>query len=55
MGSLNFNNVILGGRIANDFELKSTPSGISVTSSTVAVKRSYRGDVFKSFFTKQEE
>ena len=43
MGSLNFNKVILGGRIANDFELKSTPSGISVTSFTVAVKRSYRG------------
>ena len=42
MGSLNFNKVILGGHIANDFELKSTPSGISVTSFTVAVNRSYR-------------
>ena len=42
MGSFNFNKVILGGRIANDFELKSTPSGISVTSFTVAVNRSYR-------------
>lgn len=43
MGSLNFNKVILGGRITADPELKSTPSGISVTSFTVAVNRSYRG------------
>lgn len=42
MSSLNFNKVILGGRIANDFELKSTPSGVPVTSFTVAVNRSYR-------------
>lgn len=42
MGSFNFNKVILGGRIANDFELKSTPSGVPVTSFTVAVNRSYR-------------
>ena len=42
MPSFNFNKVIIGGRIANDFELKSTPSGISVTSFTVAVNRSYR-------------
>ena len=43
MGSFNFNKVILGGRITADPELKSTPSGISVTSFTVAVNRSYRG------------
>ena len=43
MSSLNFNKVILGGRITADPELKSTPSGISVTSFTVAVNRSYRG------------
>ena len=42
MPNFNFNKVIIGGRIANDFELKSTPSGISVTSFTVAVNRSYR-------------
>lgn len=43
MGSFNFNKVILGGRLTADPELKSTPSGISVTSFTVAVNRSYRG------------
>ena len=43
MGSLNFNKVILGGRITAEPELKSTPSGISVTSFTVAVNRIYRG------------
>ena len=43
MGSLNFNKVILGGRITADPELKSTPSGVPVTSFTVAVNRIYRG------------
>ena len=43
MSSFNFNKAILGGRITADPELKSTPSGISVTSFTVAVNRSYRG------------
>lgn len=43
MSSFNVNKVILGGRITADPELKSTPSGISVTSFTVAVNRSYRG------------
>ena len=43
MSSFNFNKVILGGRITAEPELKSTPSGISVTSFTVAVNRSYRG------------
>ena len=43
MSSFNFNKVILGGRITADPELKSTPSGISVTSFTVAINRSYRG------------
>lgn len=42
MPNFNFNKVIIGGRIANDFELKSTPSGVPVTSFTVAVNRSYR-------------
>ena len=42
MGSFNFNKVILGGRLTAEPELKSTPSGISVTSFTVAVNRSYR-------------
>lgn len=43
MSSFNFNKVILGGRITADPELKSTPSGVPVTSFTVAVNRSYRG------------
>ena len=42
MGSLNFNKVILGGRLTAEPELKSTPSGVPVTSFTVAVNRSYR-------------
>lgn len=40
--NFNFNKVILGGRITADPELKSTPSGVSVTSFTVAVNRNYR-------------
>ena len=43
MANFNFNTVILGGRLTADPELKTTPSGISVTSFTVAVNRSYRG------------
>lgn len=35
------NRVILMGRITHDLELKSTPSGVSVLSFTVAVDRSY--------------
>lgn len=45
MASFNFNKVILAGRIANDFELKQTNSGTSVTSFTIAVNRKYqKGD-----------
>ena len=43
MANFNFNKVILGGRLTADPELKTTPSGIPVTSFTVAVNRSYRG------------
>lgn len=39
MSNFNFNKVILGGRITADPELKSTPSGVPVTSFTVAVNR----------------
>jgi len=42
MANFNFNKVILGGRLVADPELKTTPSGISVTSFTVAVNRNYR-------------
>lgn len=39
MANFNFNKVILGGRLVNDPELKTTPGGISVTTFTVAVNR----------------
>ena len=43
MANFNFNKVILGGRLTADPELKTTPSGISVTSFTVAVNRRFGG------------
>lgn len=43
MANFNFNKVILGGRLTAEPELKTTPSGVSVTSFTVAVSRSYGG------------
>ena len=36
-----FNKVIMIGRLVNDIELKTTPSGVSVASFTLAVNRSY--------------
>ena len=39
MANFNFNKTILGGRITADPELKTTPSGVSVTSFSIAVKR----------------
>ncbi|MBE6599090.1 MAG: single-stranded DNA-binding protein [Ruminococcaceae bacterium] len=41
MANFNFNKVILGGRLTADPELKTTPSGVSVTSFTVAVNRRF--------------
>lgn len=43
MANFNFNKVILGGRLTSDPELKTTQSGISVTSFTVAVNRRFGG------------
>lgn len=43
MANFNLNHVILGGRLTADPELKTTPSGISVTSFTVAVNRRFGG------------
>lgn len=43
MANFNFNKVIIGGRLTADPELKTTPSGISVTSFTVAVNRRFSG------------
>ena len=41
MANFNFNKVILGGRLTADPELKTTPSGVSVTTFTVAVNRRF--------------
>ena len=41
MANFNFNKVILGGRLTADPELKTTPSGIPVTSFTIAVNRRF--------------
>ena len=43
MSNFNFNKTILGGRLTADPELKTTPSGVSVTSFTVAVNRPGKG------------
>ncbi|MBQ8383079.1 MAG: single-stranded DNA-binding protein [Clostridia bacterium] len=43
MANFNFNKVILGGRLTGDPELKTTQSGVSVTSFSVAVNRRYSG------------
>ncbi|MBQ0124733.1 MAG: single-stranded DNA-binding protein [Clostridiales bacterium] len=42
--NFNFNKVVLGGRLTADPELKTTPSGLTVTNFTLAVTRSKRGD-----------
>ena len=43
MANFNLNKVILGGRLTFDPELKSTPSGVQVTSFSIAVNRSHKG------------
>ena len=47
-----YNKVILMGRIVNDLELKTTPSGVSVLSFRIAVDRRYqvKGEERKSDF-----
>lgn len=42
MANFNLNKVILGGRLTADPELRTTTNGITVTTFTVAVTRSYR-------------
>ena len=41
MANFNLNKVILGGRLTSDVELKSTQSGVSVCSFSLAVNRKY--------------
>lgn len=43
MANFNFNKIILGGRLTADPELKTTPSGVMVTSFTIAVNRRFGG------------
>lgn len=43
MAAFNFNKVILGGRLTHDPELKTTSSGVSVVSFTIAINRNYKG------------
>ena len=40
MANFNFNKVILGGRLTADPELKTTPSGVAVTTFSIAVNSS---------------
>ncbi|MCI8611053.1 MAG: single-stranded DNA-binding protein [Clostridiales bacterium] len=42
MANFNFNKVIIGGRLTADPELKTTSSGVSVTSFSVAVNRRFQ-------------
>ena len=42
MASLNLNKVILGGRLTADVELKTTPSGVSGCTFSLAVNRKYQ-------------
>lgn len=44
MANFNLNKVILGGRLTADPELKTTQSGISVVTFTIAVNRRYSKD-----------
>lgn len=43
MANFNYNEVLLGGRLTADPELKTTQSGTSVTSFSIAVNRGYKG------------
>jgi len=51
MANFNFNKVIVGGRLTADPELQTTPSGVSVTSFTVAVNRRGAKDGAADFLT----
>lgn len=51
MSAFNFNRVILGGRLTHNPELKTTASGISVCSFTVAInRRTAKGEESKADF-----
>lgn len=44
MANFNLNKVILGGRLTETPELKTTPTGVSVTTFSIAVNRKYNKD-----------
>lgn len=44
MSNFNFNKVILGGRLTAKPELKTTPSGVYVTTFSLAINRRYQKD-----------
>ena len=50
MSNLNYNKVILAGRIATDLELKVTPNGIPSTSFSIAVSRKVNNETVSDFF-----
>lgn len=52
MANFNLNKVILAGRLTEDPELKTTPSGVSVTSFSIAVNRkaAKEGEMQADFF-----
>lgn len=52
MANFNFNKVVIGGRLTSAPELKTTPTGISVTSFTIAVNRTHakEGEQQADFF-----
>lgn len=52
MANFNFNKIILGGRLTEDPELRTTPSGVPVTTFVLAVNRRFakEGDEQKADF-----
>ena len=50
MANFNFNKVIIGGHLTADAELKTTGSGVAVTTFTVAVNRRTGKDTSTDFF-----
>lgn len=53
MANFNLNKVILGGRLTSDVELKTTQSGISVCSFTIAANRKTKDEQKTDFITCQ--
>ena len=53
MANLNLNKVVLGGRLTSEVELKTTQSGISVCSFTIAVNRKTKDEQKADFINCQ--